>query len=174
MRPRGVPGLLLLAALAVAIWMEWISVPGISLRQADSSPLSVGPIAGSTGTPAPAEDPAADRGVTGGVEAPEPAAAPTPEGEGAADPAPGAAATVELADTEAPVQGWTLRLGAFRSQSVARQEAGRYQALAPDHLFTVVPVDLGDTRWFRVVSAAGPLSRSEPAHRRSEPPWDQR
>jgi len=52
-----------------------------------------------------------------------------------------------------PLQSWGLRIGAFRNQGVARQQAGLMSSRAPGHLFIVVPVDVQGTRYYRVVSA---------------------
>lgn len=121
--------LLVLLAVVVAGWMGWISVPGIVPRRAETSQAVAREAAvDPSSTPAAARD----------------EASPAPLSDTAPPSTPSA--------TEAPVQGWTLRLGAFQNGDVARREAARYGAAAPGHVFAVVPVDIGDTRWFRVVS----------------------
>lgn len=139
--------LVALLALAVAVWRGWITLPGLPPIGNDTPSPQLGPVAESTGLPRTAPgavpDPAPlDRG--------EETAEATPPAE-ANRAAPPPADAVDGGAVEAPLQGWTLRLGAFRNHEVARDEAQRLAAAAPGHLFTVVPVDLGDTRWHRVV-----------------------
>lgn len=122
--------LLVLLALVLAGWMGWIAVPGIVPRRADST----------------------DAVAREAVMDPVPPASGS-VGEGGAGASPDEAPPTTPAQTTAPVQGWTLRLGAFRDGEVARNEAARYGAAAPGHVFAVVPVDIGGTVWFRVVSA---------------------
>lgn len=121
--------LLVLLAVVVAGWMGWISVPGIVPRRAETSE-------------AVAREAAVDPSSAPAAGLDE--ASPPPLSDTAPPATPSA--------TDAPVQGWTLRLGAFQNGDVARREAARYGAAAPGHIFAVVPVDIGDTRWFRVVS----------------------
>lgn len=128
---------LILVALVVAGWLGLIRVPGIVPRRADAEESQV--------MEASAPDPASAELGLAGADAP-----PAPAGVDA---------------SEAPVQAWTLRLGAFRDRPVARSEAARMAAAAPDHLFAVVPVDVSGARWYRVVSALVADADEAEAHR---------
>jgi len=120
----------LIVAIVAAGWYGLIEVPGISPRR-------------SAGTPEGTREASAQ--VVDDAALPQ-AADVADEAVGSEDPSP-------APDVAAPLQAWGLRIGAFRSQGVARQQVGLMSGRAPDHLFIVVPVDVQDTRWYRVVSA---------------------
>ncbi|NNK64374.1 MAG: hypothetical protein HKO98_14345 [Gemmatimonadetes bacterium] len=139
--------MLLLAVVAVAVGagrMGWVDVPGIASRRGDAAESPPQQVAEpETATPdqtvaaAPVEDAAA------------PEAAPAVN-----DPPP--ATVISSAPVTATHQIWSLRIGAFASQAVARREAAAIADRVQDHVVVIAPVDVAGRRWWRVISSLAP------------------
>ncbi len=125
--------LVLVVALLAAAWWGLIDLPGIAPRRADAR----------QGVADPAGRQAAAAPLTANVPPPAEASPSSPS-----------AAPIDILtdDIVAPVQSWSLRIGAFRDRAVARREANALQERVAGQVLTVAPVEVNGVRWYRVLS----------------------
>ena len=127
-------------AVVGAARMGWIDVPGVASRRADPGDEAPPPVT-ATDAATPDESP--------GEDAPD---GDLDESPTDIDP-PAADVGVSTAPIVAPHQVWSLRIGSYSGQAVARREALALTARVPDHVIVIAPVEVDGRRWWRLVSS---------------------